>query len=211
MPSEPDHLRVVSDGYDRLGGRYYAWTTANDPRYRLDYLNLLQNELGSCSRVLELGCGPGLPVAKALAEQHFFVGVDLSEGQLHLARRNAPGARLLRADIGTIDFAPASFDAIVAFYSVIHLPRDEHPRLIGHIVKWLRPGGFFVGNFGAHDNAGAYEDWIDGVPMYWSSFSADRTIELLREAGLRLVKHEVLANFEDGREAYFLWILARKR
>ena len=46
--------------------------------------------------------------------------------QLAIARENAPRARFVRADMTEVDFAPESFDAVVAFYSIIHVPRDEH-------------------------------------------------------------------------------------
>ncbi|MGH2812768.1 MAG: hypothetical protein ACRDI1_08675, partial [Actinomycetota bacterium] len=53
-------------------------TTSNDPRYRLDYLGYLLDLLPPAARVVELGCGPGLPVARAISEKHRFVGVDIS-------------------------------------------------------------------------------------------------------------------------------------
>ena len=37
---------------------------------------------------------------------------------VHRARSNVPGGLLVCADILAVDFPPASFDAIVAFYSV---------------------------------------------------------------------------------------------
>ena len=73
---------VVRRGYDALGPRYYEWTTANDPRYRDEHLAELLEALPDGSRVLELGCGPGRPVAAALSERHSYVGLDISSAQL---------------------------------------------------------------------------------------------------------------------------------
>lgn len=209
--TEPDPRRVVAEGYDRLGERYYAWTTANDPRFRADYLGRLVTALRPGSSVLELGCGPGRPVAETLAPKHHFVGVDISESQLRMARRDVPRGRFLHADITTVEFRAASFDAIVAFYSLIHLTMSDHPAVIAKIARWLRPGGVFVGNFVGRENPGSIDAWIDDVPMFWSGPEPEKTVELLRAAGFDVVSNEVLANFEDGREAWFLWILARKR
>jgi ubiquinone/menaquinone biosynthesis C-methylase UbiE len=49
-------------------------------------------------------------------------GVDISAAQLALARQHVPNATLIQADMMALAFPPASFDAIVALYSLIHLP-----------------------------------------------------------------------------------------
>src|SRR5206468_3295005 len=128
-----DPKEVVRRGYDALGPGYYEWTTANDPTYRDEHLAELMEELPDGSDVLELGCGPGRPVAATISERHNYVGIDFSEAQLAIARENAPRARFVRADMTEVDFAPESFDAVVAFYSIIHVPRDEQQALLTRI------------------------------------------------------------------------------
>lgn len=206
--SGSDPRRLVRRGYDALGGRYHEWTSANDPRYRLDYVDQLEARLRPGSRVLELGCGPGLPVAQRLAPDHVYVGVDTSAEQLRLARGNAPRARLVQADMAELAVPLGSFDAVVAFYSIIHLPREDQPGLFRAIAEWLRPGGLFVANLGVRDDPGSSEGWIDDVSMFWSSFDAPTNERLLADYGFELERSEVLKNFEDGREVEFLWILA---
>ena len=44
----------------------------------------------------------------------------------------------------TLDFKPETFDAVVSFYSIIHVPREEHLALIDKIALWLKPGGSFL-------------------------------------------------------------------
>ena len=41
-------------------------------------------------RVLDLGCGAGVPIARRLAERYKVTGVDISERQIMLVRRNVP-------------------------------------------------------------------------------------------------------------------------
>jgi hypothetical protein len=38
----------------------------------------------------------------------------------------------------TIEFPARAFDAVSAFYSITHVPRDEHARLLQKIAGWLR-------------------------------------------------------------------------
>lgn len=201
---------LVARGYDLLKGAYYQWTSSNDPRYRLDQLGWLMDRLARGAKVLELGCGPGLPVALTVSKEHYYVGVDLSVEQLRLAVSNAPAGHYVRADMAEVEFRPGSFDAVAAFYSVIHVPRSEHQDLFRGIANWLRPGGVFVASLGARDNPGGVEEWIDSVEMFWSSHDADTNLEMIEEAGLAIEGSEVLKNFEDDQEVYFLWVIASR-
>ena len=77
--------------------------------------------------MLDLGCGAGVPVTRWLADRGFAVtGVDVSAKQLELARTYVPEGTFIKADMTEVVFGPESFDAVVAFHSIIHVPRTEH-------------------------------------------------------------------------------------
>lgn len=206
-----DPQTVVRRGYDTLGDRYLRAFTGTGSWPRLKYIHELTSELQPGSPILELGCGPGYPVTQALAERYSVVAVDLSRSQLALARTQAPAAILLQADMTRLQFAPASFDAVVAFYSLTHVPRDRHAQVLRRAEVWLRPGGLLVGTMGTGDIPGAVEDdWL-GVPMFFSHFDAATNLDMVKRSGLRLEEASVLKEVEpDGTEVAFLWIIARK-
>jgi cyclopropane fatty-acyl-phospholipid synthase-like methyltransferase len=173
-------------------------------------LERLEELLPEGSDVLELGCGAGEPVTRRLAERHRVTGVDVSAAQLRLATRNAPTARLIHADMTEIAFASGSFDAVVAFYAVTHVPRERHADLLGRIFDWLRPGGVTLVTMGASDEPGSVEeDWL-GVPMYFSHFDAPTNRSLMRRAGFRIEHADLIEDDEDGTPVRFLWVLARR-
>ena len=201
---------VVRGGYDELGPRYLEWTLRVDPIHRVTYQALALDLVEPGSLVVELGCGPGVPTGQLVAEQHRYVGVDLSVSQLAQARSNIASARLVRADMSHVAFRPGSVDAVLAFYSLIHVPREDHARTIAAVHRWLRPGGSFALNLGAGDNPGGTDGWIDDVTMFWSGFDAATNVGLVRDAGFDVLRDEVLTNFEDDEEVRFVWILARK-
>jgi 2-polyprenyl-3-methyl-5-hydroxy-6-metoxy-1,4-benzoquinol methylase len=61
------------------------------------------------ARVLDLGCGAGVPAAQALAGRGFDVtGVDISEVHVDRARRLVPQARFVCADMATWEAPPQS-------------------------------------------------------------------------------------------------------
>jgi SAM-dependent methyltransferase len=146
----------------------------------------------------------------ALADGRDVTGVDISATQVELARRNVPGATFLHADMTALSFPPGSFDAVVAFYSLTHVPRDDVPPLLSRIRDWLRPGGVFLASMGVEDDPGTVEsDWL-GVDMYFSHFSARKNRRLVEAAGLAVDSAEVLVEPEDRCDARFLWIVAHK-
>jgi SAM-dependent methyltransferase len=207
-----DAREIVRTGYERLGPRYWEWSRDNDPKYRERYLDLLLDELTPHSLVVELGSGSGVPTAHVVTHAgHRLICVDFALAQLAEVGKNAPRALRIAADMSEMQFANGSLDAVVSFYSIIHVPREDHRRVLASIYAWLRPGGIFVASLGANDDdADNTEDWIDGITMFWSSFDADTNTDMIRGTGFDIVRREVLENFEDGRTVKFLWVLARK-
>lgn len=204
-----DPKRIVADGYDTMAERYFAWSDLRPSPTRLRYLALALGLIPAGSEVLELGCGAGIPMTAALADGRSVTGVDISATQLEMARRNVPGAAFIQADMTTLAFEPATFDAVVAFYSLTHVPRDEQGELLDHIRGWLRPGGLFLASMGADDEPGEVEaDWL-GVDMYFSHFGAKANRRLVEGAGLVIDRAEVAVEPEDRHDARFLWVVAR--
>jgi cyclopropane fatty-acyl-phospholipid synthase-like methyltransferase len=205
-----DPKRIVAAGYDRIAARLAAWATHTRTEERARYTTLLLAALPEGANVLELGCGDGGPTTRALADRFRLTGVDLSAEQITRARQHVPRGTYIRADMTALRFAPASFDAVAAFYSIIHVPREEQPALLRRIAGWLCPGGLLVASFSARDNPNEYaDDWL-GAPMYWSGYDAATNQRLVEEAGLLIERAQMETADEDGMPITFLWIVARK-
>ena len=130
--------------------------------------------------VLDLGCGAGVPMTRALAAGRHVTGVDISARQLELARAAVPEATFVQADMTALDLPAASLDAVVAFYSLTHVPRADLPELLAAILGWLRPGGVLIASMGAQDSPDDVEaDWL-GVPMFFSHHGAKKNRALVR-------------------------------
>jgi SAM-dependent methyltransferase len=128
---------------------------------RTRVVTLLRDRLPAGAKVLELGCATGVPTTRELVKRFAVTGVEISARNIALARQRVPEARLLHADITQLDLPPASFDAVVAFYTITHVPREEHAPLLQGIARWPRPGGLFVASMGAGDDPGTVEDdWL---------------------------------------------------
>ncbi|MFI2257953.1 class I SAM-dependent DNA methyltransferase [Streptomyces tubercidicus] len=109
----------------------------------------LADTLPAGSRVLDLGCGTGLPSARQLVDSgHRVVGIDLSPSMIRLARQNVPDADFHRLDIADLRGGrlggTGSFDGIAAFFSLLMLPRAEIPYALGMLHDLLRPEGLLA-------------------------------------------------------------------
>ena len=208
-PTRDERKRLVADGYDRMSDQYELWAAGieGDPRDRM--IAEVTRRLPLGGRLLDLGCGSGVPSTRVLAEQFDVVGVDFSTAQVARARVNVPTAEFMVADLTDVEFPDASFDAVTAFYALNHVPREQHAIVYSRVARWLVPGGLFLASMGLADEADWTGEWL-GVPTYFSSHAPDVTRALLAAAGFEIQIDEIVEMVEPDGPASFLWILASK-
>ena len=183
-----DPKQIIANGYDYIAEQYEKWASDVRLEERTKYTAVLLERLPKGAEVLELGCGSGIPTTQQLAEKFSVTGVDISAQQIALAKQKIPDAKFLHADMTELSFPENSFDAITAFYSIIHVPRQEQAELLCKIASWLRPGGLLVISMGASSNETQInDDWLGGLPMYWSNFDSRTNRRLVEEAGLNII------------------------
>ena len=204
-----DPKQIVADGYDRIARRYAEWDAGGD-EVRAWFLDEVLDRLPAGAAVLELGCGSGTAAA-TLADGRSYTGVDLSAGQLTMARERLPDLRFLQGDLTTISFPDAAFDAVVAFWVFNHVPRAQQAPTFARIFRWLRPGGRLMLTLGAGDTVDeVQEDWL-GVPMFFAGFEPDANERSLLDTGFELELSETRSQIEEGEgEVTFHWVIARK-
>lgn len=183
-PADP--LRT---SYDRVAASYAAHIADELAGKPLDraLLAAFAEQARPLGPIADLGCGPG-HVAAFLADAGAdVVGIDLSEGMLAQAAQRFPRIAFRQGDLRALDVADAALGGIVAFYSIIHLAREE---LLPAFREWrrtLRPGGFALVAFHAGDTVTHYESWWDAeVDLDFHWLPADVVSAALREAGLTI-------------------------
>ena len=201
-----------------MSERYAAWQSeiADDPRDRWTQRAALAR-LPERPDILELGCGAGIEPTPTFARIGRLTGIDISGAQIDRARKALPEAELIHGDFTTATFAAGSFDAVVALFTLTHVPAADLPLLLGRVATWLRTDGLFLATFGSGP---AHESVVDdflGVPMFFSGFDEETNERLVREAGLAVLESQVEVMHEPESEpgkgpadAAFHWILARK-
>ena len=199
---------TVRRGYDAIGERYHAWSLAGPTR--LGFVQEVLDRLPGGGVVVDLGCGPGDPATRLLSERHAVLGVDISRGQLEVARRLAPRASLVQADLTELSLRPSSVDAVVSFYALGHLPGAAHAPLLARVGSWLRPGGLLLTSAPLTPGDGEDPEWL-GVPMFFGGIGLEATVAAVLAAGLDLEEARVVAEDEgEGRVVEFLWVIAQR-
>jgi cyclopropane fatty-acyl-phospholipid synthase-like methyltransferase len=204
-----DYKALVARGYDACSPDFNAVRVGDAS----EVLRPLIDRLAAGARVLDLGCGAGVPIARTLAQTFSVTGVDISPVQIALARAQVREAEFSVADMASCDFPAASFDAVVSFYAIFHLPREQHEGVFRNVHRWLAAGGYFLASLASHAEDGYTEDFF-GVEMYWSNFAPVEYGPMLERCGFEIVEWGVLPHgySDDGlpAESHPL-VLARKR
>jgi ubiquinone/menaquinone biosynthesis C-methylase UbiE len=148
-------------GYDAVADRYAAEIGDELAHKPLDraLLRALVETVGPAAAYADIGCGPG-HVSRFLADQGASVtGIDLSPAMIARARVEVPGVTFETGDATMLDWADESFDAIVAFYSLIHLDDDLISRACCEFARVLRPGGRVLVAFHEGDGSQHLSEW----------------------------------------------------
>ena len=204
-----DPKAIIESGYDAMAELHLATFgegIEDDPRVR--FVGELAEHLADGARVLELGCGAGVPATALLARRFDVLGVDISAAQLALAAQRVPTAAFRKADMTRLDLPAASFDAVTAFYCFNHIPRAEQQPLLAKIARWLCPGGLLLASFGRGGSDDDIEPWL-GVPMFFASHDPATNTRHLAEAGFTVLVDEMVGmEMRLGHETW-QWVLAR--
>ena len=197
-----DTKNIVEQGYDKIAEEYSDWRRTFKNRKQLEELAVL---LPENARVLDVGCGVGIPVARFLVERRCKVlGIDFSEKMLEMARINVPEAQFIKKDMTYLDFTEYFFDGLTAFYSIIHVLRTKHEKLFQDFHRILKTGAPMLISLGRTEWEGT-EDF-HGAEMFWSHYAPEKSLRLIEAAGFDIVSDKLV---EDGGEKHY-WVIARK-
>ncbi|MBW8483252.1 methyltransferase domain-containing protein [Actinomadura parmotrematis] len=175
--------------FDALGERYErAYGHLRERHAALDWLCA---RLPAGARVLDVGCGTGRPAAARLAAAGFGVtGIDVSATMVQIAARQVPGARFHHADVRDFAAEPGGYDAVVAFFPFLQMPRRDLDRVLARMISWVAPGGHLLLAAVPLDAEDRAITWL-GQPVRASGLPAPAYAERLTAAGLTVLHARV--------------------
>ncbi len=196
---------MVRRSYDRIapmyarGRSWSAWQTKE--------INRFMRYLPEGGRVLDLGCGTGGKL-KLFHERGFrVVGIDQSPQMVRHAERFIPRGRFYNRGMVNPGFRAESFDGVMSFFAIFHVPHGDQPEVFRQIHRLLVPGGHFLITLADYGKLRTYIGPHCGEWMYWSGVSIGESFRRLRRVGFEILWHKELGPRDDRNT----WIVGRKR
>ena len=165
MPDKSrDDLRQAYDANALFRDRsaFPEWKRAERDRF-LSHL-----QAAGSKQLLEIGAGTGRDARFFADADCKVMCIDLSPEMIQLCLDKGLEAQVM--DVAGMSFPDASFEAVYAFNSLLHLPKRELPSVLQEIRRVLAPGGlFYFGTYGGYDHEGIYKK-DDHTPHRFFSF-----------------------------------------
>ena len=203
---------IVRNGYNKAAEKIQEISgLEKEGSDELNFIANFSSRIPQDGLVLDAGCGNGV-YSHYLSDKFNIIGVDISEKQIELARQNAPKAEFTCEDMTKINFPDKHFDGILSYYSIIHVPRDEHYELLSNFYRMLKMNGVVLLVFHINDDPESYEEdfFFRGVKMYWSGFDKKTNLNMLKQIGFKIIWSKSVKESPKWGESSHLYVFAEK-
>ncbi|MFI6026478.1 class I SAM-dependent DNA methyltransferase [Amycolatopsis magusensis] len=207
-----DHVTRTRAAYDTVAESYAEVLRdelAASPWDRA-MLTTFAELVGTTGPVGDLGCGPGRLTGYLASLGLDVFGVDLSPGMVAVAKRSHPALRFEVGSLLALDLDDGSLAGALAWYSLIHTPPEQLPRVAAELARVLAPGGvlltaFQVGDEPRHLSRAYGHD----ISLEEYRLPPDGVEELLTEAGFE-IEARLVRRPQPQEKTPQAYLLARK-
>jgi SAM-dependent methyltransferase len=200
-------------GYDSVAEHYaseYFEELARKP-FDCQLLDEFAQSVKGEGIVCELGCGPG-QVARYLKDRGVNMrGIDLSPAMVRVASHLNPDIPFAPGDLSALDLPDDSLAAVVLFYSIIHLKREDVTRALQEMNRVLASGGKLLLAFHGGEGELHRDEWYgEAVSIDFRLFQADEMARYLEAAGFGEIKTREREPYEFEHPTKRIYMFARK-
>lgn len=173
---------------------------------RAHFLGYLQQD--GMQNLLELGAGTG-------RDGHYFqkhgldvTCIDLSPEMVRLCQDKGLTAQVM--DFMTLDFPAATFDAVYAFSSLLHVPKQDIRTVLSQIKSALKLNGlFFYGVYGGYEFEGIWEkDNLE--PKRFYAYYTDEQLQALADEFFDVVEFQRIMLERPSKKFYYQALILRR-
>jgi SAM-dependent methyltransferase len=214
-PDLAGELAAIRESYDTVAADYADLLRGNlaGQPYDRAVLGLFAELVadGGGGPVADVGCGPGRITAHLAALGLDAFGIDLSPAMIEIARRDHPGLTFEVGSMTDLALEDAALGGLLGWYSLIHLPDEVIPGVLGRFLRVLRPGGLVLLAFHVGDESRLKTSGYGGHPMrlYVHRRPPERVAGWLADAGF-VVDTRVVREPEGVETVPQAYLLARK-
>jgi SAM-dependent methyltransferase len=158
---------AIIDLYERHALAWVGDRSRQTQFFEKDWLDRFAALVTLGGTVLDLGCGPGGPMAAHLIAQGFdLYGVDSSPTMISLCRESFPERRWIVADMRTLALGQ-QFSGVMAWDSFFHLSFDDQRAMFPIFRAHAAPGAPLL--FTSGPRHGEAIGKLRGEPLYHAS------------------------------------------
>ena len=189
-PDDWEHRQEAqAAAFDQIGARYDEVFPHKDGQRHV--VEALLARLPTAARVLDVGCGTGLPSAHQLVAAGCEVtGIDISPMMIDLARRNVPGATFLHRDALTIDSTLGVSTLRSRSSPCFMLPRRRIAQTLTQLRASLVPDGLLAVAMVEADLDDVELPFL-GQPIRLTGWPRDQLRQVLADAGFTVETEDV--------------------
>ncbi len=155
-------------------------------------------------RILDIGCGNGIPITHALlAAGRDVVAFDSSNEMVKRFRQNCPTTPVVRGMAQACPFDSGTFDGAVAWGVMFHLPPDDEIAMSESVARILRPGApfLFTAGYGeVNQRNDPHVGVMHNVQFPYYAFSTDGYRRILNDHGFTFIDFHT----DSGQNGYYL-------
>jgi SAM-dependent methyltransferase len=208
------NTKALQTSYDRVAAEYverYLNELEHKP-FDCELLDRFAESVRGQGPVCDMGCGPG-QIARYLYECGVDVlGVDLSPGMVEQAQRLSPHIEFRQGDMFELDVPDGAWAGIAAFYSIIHIPREDVVGALRELARVLQPGGLLLLTFHIGEETLHLDElWGKEVSMDTTFFQRAEIEGYLSSAGFEIENAVERPPYEGVEyQSHRAYIFARK-
>jgi SAM-dependent methyltransferase len=211
---DQQQLDNLQASYDRVAQEYahHIFDELQSKPLDRQLLDRLAASIPEGGMICDMGCGPG-HVARYLHERGAqVIGVDLSAVMIEQARQLNPGIEFFQGNMLALEVEEGAWAGIAAFYSIIHVPREDVMISLRELKRVLQPGGLLLLAFHLGTDVLHLDEWW-GQPVSadFVYFQAPEMQAYLQAAGFLIEDLIERPPYPDVEyQSHRAYILARK-
>lgn len=201
-----DYAKITVCSYDDAVSDYENFTGKLHPKKEAKFfLSLIKKK----SKILDLGCGTGRDSCIFSAKGYSVTGIDFSRKMISYASKRCKGPGFKLMDMRKLKFKSETFDSVWANASILHIKKEELPRVINEVKSVLKKDGILYISVKKGSGEGIMLDKrYRGVPKYWAYFSKRELLGFLKN--FKIIKSYVTKYNDKYMTKPWLIVFARR-
>ncbi len=195
----------METSYDRISEE---WTNIREQMPVNQCIVAFERLIKTNAKILDVGCGTGYPIDTYLSSKgHHITGIDISRKLLDVAKsRNLPNIKYLEVDFMEYQTSE-TFDAIIAFDSLWHIPYDQQHSIYTILANLLNDDGYLLFTHGIED--GEITGKMFEETFYYSALNQDEVTCLLEENHFKII--ESYTHYEEETTGTRDWLVIAQK